>query len=91
MLKRDLKAWDIPVKSLESLAQDRSLWHTTSHGAVAASEISRTDHLPQARDRRKARATQQRVDDSTVYSAELADACMVQELGCSPMRGVTGK
>jgi len=28
---------------------------------------------------------------STVYSAELADACMVQELGCSPMRGVTGK
>ena len=28
---------------------------------------------------------------STVYSAELADACVVRELGCSPTRGVTGR
>ena len=65
VLKRNLKACDIPAKSLESLAQDRSLWRTTSrvYGAVAALETSRTDHLRQARDRRKATATQQRVDD----------------------------
>ena len=62
VLKRNLKAYDIPANSLESLAQDRYLWRTTSHGAAAASETSRTDHLRQVRDRRKARAVQQRVD-----------------------------
>jgi len=62
VLKRNLKACDIPAKSLESLAQDRSLWRTTSRGAVAASETSRTDHLRQVCDRCKARTVQQRVD-----------------------------
>ena len=84
-LKRNLKACDIPAKSLESLAQDRPLWHTTSRGAAAAFETLRTDHLRQARDSRKASSV------STVYSAELADACVVQELGCSPTTGVIGR
>jgi len=89
VLKRNLKAYDIPANSLESLAQDRYLWRTTSRGAAAASEASRTDHLRQVRDRRKARAVQQRVDG--LYSADLADACVVQELRRSPTRAVTGR
>ena len=46
--KRNFKACDVPANSLESLAQDRSLWRITSRGAVAAFETSRTDHLRQA-------------------------------------------
>ena len=53
VLKRNLKACDIPAKNLVSLAQDRSLWCTTSRETFAAFETSRTDHLRPARDYRK--------------------------------------
>jgi len=92
VLKRNLKAYDIPANSLESLAQDRYLWRTTSRGAAAASEASRTDHLRQVRDRCKARAVQQRVDGLSVQILRTPvwfKNCAVRPREQSPEDGLT--